>query len=235
MSVLKIQTLALTPFQQNVRVLLNEAGGGALVVDPGGDIGRLRGASCFAAASQIEAIFLTHAHLDHAGGVKQLYRELAPAHPPLLAHRLDRPLRESISAAALLFGLDRASYEDCPEPDIYLEDSQELLLAGLKAKVLFTPGHAPGHICLYFSQGTFELLDEERPAGRHQGPLLIGGDLLFAGSIGRTDLPGGDHQALLKSVREKIFTLPEETLILSGHGPSTTVGREKKTNPFFIP
>ena len=106
---------------------------------------------------------------------------------------------------------------NCPEPDEYIKGGETLSFASNKAEVRFTPGHAPGHVVFYFADQN----------------LLVAGDTVFQGSIGRTDLPGGDHETLLTSIREQILTLPDETKILSGHGPDTTVGQERLTNPFL--
>lgn len=128
-------------------------------------------------------------------------------------------MRSSISGQAMMFGLSAKDYQDCPEPDQYLQDGDELLVGNFKIKALFTPGHSPGHLSFFI-------------AGER--PTVISGDSLFKGSIGRTDLPGGNHRLLIKSIENKLLTLPENTIVLPGHGPDTTIFNEKNRNPFLI-
>ncbi len=215
-----IRTVVVTPFSQNARICVDEKTREALVIDPGGDVEKLLAALTYQDEPlQVRAVFLTHAHIDHAGGVEALRRALEKRgpKPELLAHPGERELRAHVSASALMFGLDPADYENAPEPDRYVNEGDEILVGTTAGKLLFTPGHSPGHLSLYFPEDK----------------VLIAGDVIFQGSIGRTDLPGGNHETLLRSVREKIFTLPEDVKILCGHGPDTTVGHEKRTNPFF--
>ncbi len=217
---MQIKTLVVTPFQQNCRILFDNQSGSAAVIDPGGDIDQI-----IAALDELEArtesIVLTHAHIDHAGGVASLESALKSRglSPKLYAHKLEREMRASIGAQAQMFGLPPSQYQNAREPDVYFDDGDKFELGSVQAKVLFTPGHAPGHVSLYFP-------DIEGSA------VLIAGDTLFAGSIGRTDLPGGDFDTLAKSIRDKLYTLPEDTRVLSGHGPDTTIGEEKHHNPF---
>ena len=150
----------------------------------------------------------------------------------LLAHRNEQELRAHVAASAGFFGLSPAEYEDVPEPDGYIEAGDALKVGSLVARALFTPGHSPGHLSLFYPS-VDALLQGEEGEEPFRGPLLIAGDVLFQGTIGRTDLPGGDMATLLRSVREQIFVLPDETRILCGHGGDTTVGDEKRTNPFF--
>jgi len=232
-----IRTIVVTPFSQNARVLIDEKTRQALVVDPGGDLPQLEAALRFEnELLEVNEIFLTHSHIDHAGGVlklKKLLEERQTTAPLLLAHRNERQLREMLSDTAAFFGLDPREYDNVPEPERYVDEGESIRVGSDTGELFFTPGHSPGHLSLFFPGGEREL--EMFPGKREQcsSPILIGGDLIFAGSIGRTDLPGGDFETLVRSVREKIFVLPDETLILSGHGPNTTVGKEKRTNPFF--
>ncbi len=213
---MRIETVVVTPFQQNARILIDEQSGDAVIVDPGGDVAQLID-WCADQKVKISKILLTHAHIDHAGGVKKLLSRLAPHQAQLYAHGEGRELRQSIAMQATMFGLSPQEYENCPEPDVVLSEGDDFAVGDSVGKVLFTPGHSPGHISIYFAK-------EKQ---------VIAGDALFAGSIGRTDLPGGDHRTLIRSIREKLLTLPDDTVVLSGHGPNTTIGRERKSNPFL--
>ena len=117
----------------------------------------------------------------------------------------------------MLYGIPPGEMQSCPEPDVPIIGGEALSIAGYNFEVLFTPGHSPGHLCFYNSASH----------------TLIAGDTLFAGSIGRTDLPGGDHVTLLRSIRQQLLVLPDDTRVLSGHGPDTTIGRERNSNPFL--
>ncbi len=232
-----VRTVLVTPFGQNARVLIEEESRRGVVVDPGGESERilplltLRGEPV-----RVDSIFLTHSHIDHAGGVvslRKLLRETSGNEPPLAAHRLERELRASVRDTARFFGLSPEDYENSPEPERYVDEGDEIAVGSVSGRLLFTPGHSPGHLSVYFPAGRVRLETEGMPVEEFSGPLVLGGDVLFQGSIGRTDLPGGDHETLLRSVREKLFTLPDESRVLCGHGPDTTIGIEKHTNPFF--
>jgi hydroxyacylglutathione hydrolase len=210
---LEIIVVPVTPFQQNARIVF--CGGDALVIDPGGDVSLIlkeishRSAFC-------REVWLTHSHLDHCGGVAQL---LAETGATLRAHQEGQLFRSQVVNSCQHFGFDpkEAGMSDCPEPDSYISDGDTLDFAGHTFEVLFTPGHAPDHVSFY----------------HRSSQTLLAGDLLFYDSIGRTDLPGGSMEILLDSVKRKIFPLPDEVSVLPGHGPNTTVGREKSTNPFL--
>lgn len=210
---LRTTLIAVTPFQQNARILAADGERGCVVVDPGGDVPLIL-KELDRAGLECREIWLTHSHLDHCGGVRALQ---AATGARLLGHPAERPLREQVSAIAALYGIGGGGMEDCPEPDRYLSGGEVVALGPLNFKVLFTPGHSPGHLCFY----------------EPESHVLIAGDTVFAGSIGRTDLPGGELATLLASIRAEILTLPPETIIMSGHGDDTTVGQELRTNPFL--
>lgn len=243
---LRIRTIPVTPFEQNCRVLLAPSGHEALIVDPGGDVPRILDAlPTLPGASTpvpVTGILLTHAHIDHAGGVAVLIRELLSRQgraPTLYGHAVEKAMRASIGRQALMFGLSPAEYEACPEPDVMISDGDRIPFGGLELHVLFTPGHSPGHISCFIPASTvsLETLRSGRSPATSDGslvsPVLLAGDALFAGSIGRTDLPGGDHSLLIQSIRSKLLPLPGDTLVLSGHGPNTTIQREATSNPFL--
>jgi hydroxyacylglutathione hydrolase len=208
MSTLQIETLALGPAATNCYLLWGESRQ-ALVIDPGFEAGRILDAIRQNKLT-VAAYPLTHAHFDHVGALA----EVVPAHTaPIGLHDAD------VSVAFSPLNQFPPYYPPLStgvEFDRSLEEGQVWEEAGLSYRVLHTPGHSPGGVCFYFeSEG-----------------LLIGGDCLFAGSIGRTDLPGGDLNILMKSL-ERIIRFPDETRVLPGHGPETTVGREKESNPFL--
>lgn len=238
-----IKTIVVTPFQQNCRLLIDKANKRGVVIDPGGDVPDIV-RFIKSDGVHISKVLLTHAHIDHAGGVMALLAELKQLQgeePELLGHEIEQDMRAQLSVQAMMFGLPVEEYKSVREPDIYVQDGDKLELAGMEGKALFTPGHSPGHICIYFESGAFQA--EYYRAGSADvidqreinSPVLIAGDALFAGSIGRTDLPGGDHQTLINSINSKIMRLPDDTVVMPGHGPDTSVGRERASNPFLIP
>lgn len=208
-----VQCFEFSPFAENTYVLSTESGE-CLIIDPG----------CYTATEEMalknhieerrmspQALLNTHAHIDHIFGnrfVKDTWKL------PMYLSKLDLPLFERAEQMAALWGL---SYSGSPNPDENLEHGQILKLAGGELEVRFVPGHAPGHMVFV----------------SHSDGFVICGDTLFAGSIGRTDLPGGNHDELLRSIREQLFTLPDEYVLYPGHGPATTVGAERNSNPFF--
>jgi len=210
---LSIITLEVTPFMQNARILSCSKTGSTVIVDPGGEAHKIlselraRGLTC-------SQIWLTHSHLDHCGAVLPLIEELGV---PLVAHPAEAAMRSRVRAIAQMYGLSAGDWFDCPEPTVQVQGGEELALGELRAEVLFTPGHSPGHVSFYF----------------RGEKVLISGDNLFAGSIGRSDLPGGDHDTLIASIRDRILSLEDDVRVLSGHGEDTTVGAERNTNPFL--
>ena len=188
-------------------------GDDAIVIDPGGDSAKIIEV-LEEEGLQAKAIWLTHSHLDHCGGVRAIKQATSAV---LYGHAWEKELRGRVEDVKRVYGITEDDMENSPEPDIFLRGGEKLTFGPLEFEALFTPGHSPGHLCFY-----------EKSQG-----VLIAGDTLFSGSIGRTDLPGGNHGMLLESIREKILTLPDDTRVLPGHGPETTVGRERRTNPFL--
>lgn len=230
---LEIYTIPVTPFAQNARILFDPDTASAVIVDPGGDVDLLLAAVQQLKAKQLR-VLLTHAHIDHAGGTSECIRKAKAEfgiEVPLLAHS-DSTLRRTIQRQAKLFGLPVSEYLDAPEPDIVLNEGDPFAVGAHAAKVLWVPGHAPDHLALFFDVEEFSL-HEGGASDVLPSPVLLAGDTLFAGSIGRTDLPGGNLQLLLKGIREKLFVLPDDTIVLCGHGPSTVIGEEKQFNPFL--
>lgn len=210
---LRIHTIQVTPFMQNCRIVWCDSTFEAAIIDPGGEASRIWS---FVQEGKLSCsqIWLTHSHLDHCGGVASLMRS---ATCELWAHSSERFFRENLEAICLQYGMPRGDMENCPEPGHELVDCAELSVGNERLEILFTPGHSPGHFSFYHSETK----------------TLFAGDTLFQGSIGRTDLPGGDHELLLKSIRERIFTLGDDTKVLPGHGPDTNVGQERVSNPFL--
>jgi hydroxyacylglutathione hydrolase len=136
---------------------------------------------------------------------------------PLVANPEERMMRNNVKSIAQMYGMSPTEWHNCPEPTVNVRGGETLSIGNSSCAVLFTPGHSPGHVSYYFEKDG----------------IVASGDVLFAGSIGRTDLPGGDTKTLLDAIRREIFTLPAATRVLTGHGPDTTVGEEKASNPFF--
>lgn len=210
-----LERRAVPPFFKNGFVIGCEETREGVVIDPGDEVDEL-----LAAAERhrlkIGNILLTHAHLDHVTGVAQAKRALAA---PVWLHRDDRPLYEHVVQQGQMFGL---RVEPQPPIDRFYEPAAALRFGRYQARALHTPGHCPGGVCLAVTR------DDEDDA------TLFVGDTLFAGSIGRTDLPGGDIDTLLRSIREVLFAFPDDTVVWPGHGEETTIGREKRTNQFLI-
>ena len=235
---ISVSRFVVTDFVQNMRVLWSEKGAEVIVVDPGGEVQRLEPLFDEIKPSAVH-ILLTHAHLDHGGGVASLQENLKARGlngGTLYASSIEREIRACIPEHALLFGLSAKDYRACPEPDVYLEGSETLEFLGIKWQVLFTPGHSPGHLAFFAPAqtgirwkmcGGTRSQENVRDAG-----LLIGGDVLFRESVGRVDLPGGNEAQLLHSIRKKLFLLPDDTHVCTGHGGDTTIGHEKRHNPF---
>ncbi len=202
-----VKALMVGPLQVNCFLIGCLATRQALVVDPGDDGERILDAAQ-SADLRITTLVNTHGHFDHIGANRFLVEQTGAK---LLLHLDDLPLLRGSRQHAALFGL---TAELSPDPDRFLADGDELTVGELRWTILHTPGHSPGGISLY-----------------GDGRVWVG-DSLFDGSVGRTDLPGGDHGLLVRSVREKLLTLPAATVVHPGHGPDTTIGREKRSNPF---
>ncbi len=198
------------PFSENSWLIGCSETGTAALVDPGGHIPELLEIAREEGLG-VEQIWLTHAHIDHVAGVAEAVEATGA---PLALHPLDRPLYETIEQQGAMFGLHVPSL---PTPDRWLADDDVMTLGRLRARVLHVPGHAPGHVAFWFAELN----------------VVISGDCLFAGSIGRTDLPGGSHETLMHSIREVLLPLGDEVIVLPGHGPETTLVHERRTNPFL--
>jgi len=211
---------AVPPFMKNGFTLGCEETREGVIVDPGDEVDEL-----LAAAERhrldVKAILLTHAHLDHVTGVARAKQALGV---PVWLHRDDNFLYERVVQQGQMFGLP---VDPQPPIDHFYDPStqQPLRFGRYDVRVLHTPGHCPGGVCLAISKGAEDTKEL---------PTLIVGDTLFAGSIGRTDLPGGDMETLLRSIREVLFSFPDDCVVWSGHGEPTTIGREKRTNPFLV-
>jgi glyoxylase-like metal-dependent hydrolase (beta-lactamase superfamily II) len=204
------EILPVGPLQCNCSVIGDEATREAMVIDPGDDIEDVA-AIIQRHKLKVKQIVITHAHIDHVGGAMKL-RALTGA--PILLNQNDYALLKMLDMQATWVGM--------PEPgdvkiDAELAHGESLSAGSLSANVLHTPGHTEGSVCLYF------------PAEK----LLIAGDTLFAGSIGRTDLPGGSLDKIMRSLHQRVLALPDETVVIPGHGPKTTIGDEREGNPFL--
>lgn len=211
---IKVKKFTFGPFQENTYVLIGQDKN-CWIIDPG----------CFDESERTELqgfvnseglnvarLINTHCHIDHVMGNAFVCETwgLTPEY-----HRLDEPTMKMAQPSAQMYGIP--GFRPSPVATQHIEAGEELVLDGDALEVVFVPGHAPGHIAL---------ID-------HKGHFVIGGDVLFQGSIGRTDLPGGDHETLLSSIRDQFYTLGDDHVVYSGHGPETTIGEEKKSNPFI--
>jgi glyoxylase-like metal-dependent hydrolase (beta-lactamase superfamily II) len=208
-----LDVFAVGPIQANCVLLGDRRAGEVVVIDPGEE-GELIVDRVRASGLEPTMILHTHGHLDHVGATAQV-RQLLGDELPIGLHLDESDLYHNAPMQARMFGLE---VEAPPEPDLRLEHGQWLAIGDLAVEVRHTPGHSPGGVCF--------VIEGEG------GPLAVAGDVLFAGSIGRTDLPGGSFQVLERSIREQLYTLPEETRVICGHGPDTTIGQERATNPF---
>jgi hydroxyacylglutathione hydrolase len=212
---LDIVTFVLGPVETNAYLIADTRQGEAVVIDPAWD-GDVIAAEAQRRNWHIAGLWLTHAHFDHMGGAAAVVESLAAAAqpvPPVALHPDDLPLWE-MQGGAPLFGM---RIDSGPRPSLLLAHGQQLTVGEFRFEVRHAPGHTPGHV-------VFSCTSEK---------VVFCGDVIFMGSIGRTDLPGGSYTALLHSIRQQILALPGDTRLLSGHGPETTVEQERQTNPFL--
>ena len=211
---MEIHQITFNTFQENTFILWDNTGD-CIIIDPG----------CYEKNEELELVdFInknnlnpvklinTHCHIDHILGNKFVSEKWDLE---LYINKIDLPLLEGSGDIARMYGFE--NYKGSPYPKHYLEEGDILEFGESKLEILFTPGHAPGHICLFNKEGSF----------------IVSGDVLFNGSIGRTDLPGGDFDTLIESIKTKLMTLQDETIVYCGHGPSTSIGRERLSNPFL--
>ena len=209
-----IEIRAVPPFQKNGFVVGCPRTREAVLIDPGDEVGQLLDVVAGQQLS-VKYILLTHAHIDHVTGVAEAVRAL---HAPVYLHRDDLRLYNAVPQQAAMFGLP---VPVVPAVDHFYDLDKPLTFGDLEVHVHHTPGHCPGGVCLQI--GT---------AGQPGRDLFVG-DTLFAGSIGRTDLPGGDYETLMHSIRTVLFALGDDATVYPGHGPATTIGKERRTNPFL--
>jgi glyoxylase-like metal-dependent hydrolase (beta-lactamase superfamily II) len=210
-----LHSAAVAPFFKNGYVLGCETTRQAVIIDPGDEVDDLL-AYISRTALSARAILLTHAHVDHVSGVARAKRSLEV---PVHLHRDDLFLYEQAVTHGRLFGL---TVEPPPAVDVFYDLGQTYSFGEYDISVHHTPGHCPGGVCLQVGQrGT-------------KGQDLFVGDTLFAGSIGRTDLPGGNYETLLRSITEVLYSFGDDARVYSGHGPETTIGHERRTNPFLL-
>jgi len=196
-------------FAENCYLIVDEQAKQCAVLDPGEEAGLILH-KIEETGSTLVGIWLTHAHLDHVVGVARVAEDTGV---PVWLHPGDRPLYDAVPQQAGAFGL--APPPDLPAPNREMVHGEHLTVGQLRFEIRHAPGHSPGSVCL-IGHG-----------------VAFSGDVLFAGSIGRTDLPGGDFETLISSIERELLSLPDETIVYSGHGPETTIGRERRTNPFL--
>lgn len=205
-----LETFPVGPLACNCTILGDRDAGEAIVIDPGDEVGRIF-RRLVELGLKLKQILVTHAHIDHVGGALKL-KGLTGA--PILLNENDLPLLKMMDQQAGWLGM--ATPETAP-PDESLTDGLRVGLEHYPAQVIYTPGHTQGSVCLHFAALK----------------LLVAGDTLFEGSIGRTDLPGGDYDQIIDSIHSRLLPLPDETRVLTGHGPATTIGAERRSNPFL--
>jgi glyoxylase-like metal-dependent hydrolase (beta-lactamase superfamily II) len=207
---LRVAVVPVTPFQQNCSLLWDTATMRGAVVDPGGDLDRVLALAAREGVT-LERILLTHAHIDHAGATAALKRRSGlPIEGP---HEDDRYWIDRLAEQGQMFGI---ASEGAFEPDRWLVDGDRVRVGSLELDVVHCPGHTPGHVVFVHAPSRFAVV----------------GDVLFQGSIGRTDFPGGDHAALIRSIRDKLFPLGDDIRFLPGHGPLSSFGDERRRNPY---
>jgi glyoxylase-like metal-dependent hydrolase (beta-lactamase superfamily II) len=218
MGALKTSVVPVTPFQQNCTLLWDAETKTGVVIDPGGDVERIT-AAIARESIDIEAIWLTHGHLDHAAGAPELCDALdrRPGHAPLPIigpDQRDAPLLANLRAQGEMFGLHGLANVT---PDRWLTEGETLNVGEHMFEILHCPGHTPGHVVFFCREQRFAQV----------------GDVLFAGSVGRTDFPYGDHAALIGAIRTKLLPLGDDVAFICGHGPGSSIGAERRGNPFI--
>ncbi|MEE9313194.1 MAG: MBL fold metallo-hydrolase [Rhizobiaceae bacterium] len=217
MSQLQIAIVPVTAFQQNCTLMWDAETMEGVIVDPGGDVDKIE-AAINEAGMKPTAIWLTHGHIDHAAGAMDLKDKLNI--DIIGPHKDDIPLLTALEKQAQMFGLE-GKVRNCT-PDRWLEEGEFLSFgkdgAEHKFEIFHCPGHAPGHVVFYNEEAKFAHV----------------GDVLFSGSIGRTDLPGGNHEALIDSIKSKLMKWPDEVQFICGHGPASSIGQERANNPFLV-
>lgn len=210
---LYLESFTFNPFQENTYILYND-NKQCWFIDPG-----MYNTEETSIIEQVitqsglkpQAIINTHTHIDHIFGVNYLVDKYRI---PFMIHELDAPVLNGAQGSAMLFGFN---FPHTPTVSSYIDETQPLMLGEDRLAIKLTPGHSPGSVSFY----------------NEEAKWVISGDVLFAGSIGRTDLPGGDHTTLINSIKEHLLTLDDQVAVYSGHGPSTTIGKERSTNPFL--
>jgi len=209
---LQLAIIPVTAFQQNCTLIWDSESMNGVVVDPGGELEKIE-AAIKEAGIKVTQIWLTHGHIDHAAGAMELKEKLGVE--IIGPHKDDGPLLSKLEEQAKMFNVDGEVTNVVP--DRWLEEGDQLSIEDHKFDVFHCPGHAPGHVVFYNEASKFAHV----------------GDVLFSGSIGRTDLPGGDHAALLNSIKTKLMKWPDDVQFICGHGPASSIGKERASNPFL--
>ena len=205
-----VEMLTVGPFQENCYVIGDEDSGTGALIDPGDEAARIALAVERLGLS-ISQIIVTHSHVDHVGAIAPLKDEFLC---PVVMHEEAEAMLRTVPQQAMMMGV---RFGKVPKVDRHVADDEVLEVGNLRLRSLYTPGHAPGHLAFY----------------AEEQEIVFSGDALFAGSVGRTDLQGGSMDVLMRSISERLLTLPDATRVLSGHGPETNIGRERMTNPFL--
>ena len=212
MGQLQVAIIPVTAFQQNCTLIWDQDSLEGVVIDPGGDVDRIK-AAIAETGMKPKAIWLTHGHIDHAAGAMDLKDDLKV--DIIGPHIDDTPLLQGLEKQAQMFGLD-GEVRNC-DPARWLEEGETLNIGSHEFEVYHCPGHAPGHVVFFNRAADFAHV----------------GDVLFSGSIGRTDLPGGDHETLINSIKTKLMEWPDSVQFICGHGPASSIGQERQSNPFL--